>query len=202
MDTPAAARGSIAIGIACGTGAAACWAAGFVAARHGIAIGLSPADLALHRYVWSGLALLPLVPLNAAVELRAVGWWAALVLTLLNGPLFSMISYAGFLLVPLGHGALIQPSSAALTGLLLATLFLKEPLPVARAAGALIIVAGLMVIAGEALTTIGTHGLLGDLAFATAGMMFGTFGIMLKRWRITAIRSVAIVSVLSLAYVP
>jgi len=191
-----------AIGIACGVGAALFWAAGFVAARHGIAIGLSPADLALHRYLWSGIAILPFVLVNGASDIRAVGWLPALTLTLLGGPLLAIISYAGFLLVPLGHGAVIQPSCAALGGLILATIVLKEKLPLTRAAGALIIVTGLMVIAGEALATIGTHGLLGDFAFATAGLMFATFGMLLKLWRVTAIRSVGIVSVIALVYVP
>ena len=191
-----------AIGIACGVGAAVFWAAGFVAARHGIAIGLSPADLALHRYLWSGLAILPFVLANGASDVRAIGWFPALALTLLGGPLLAIISYAGFLLVPLGHGAVIQPSCAALGGLLLATIVLKEKLPLTRAAGALIIIAGLMVIAGEALATIGTHGLLGDFAFATAGLMFATFGMLLKLWRVTAIRSVGIVSMIALVYVP
>ena len=48
------------IAICCGVGAAACWSIGLTAARHGIAIGLSPADLAFHRFMWSGLFLLPL----------------------------------------------------------------------------------------------------------------------------------------------
>lgn len=191
-----------AVGIACGVGAALFWAAGFVAARHGIAIGLSPADLALHRYLWSGIAILPIVLANGASDIRAIGWLPALALTVLGGPLLAMVSYAGFLLVPLGHGAVIQPSCAALAGLILATIVLKEKLSLARAAGALIIVAGLMVIAGEALATIGTHGLLGDFAFATAGLMFATFGMLLKLWRVTAIRSVGIVSVIALIYVP
>ena len=39
------------LGIACDTGAAFCWASGFVAARHGILKGLAPADIALHRFV-------------------------------------------------------------------------------------------------------------------------------------------------------
>jgi len=204
MDDRATARepSATVIGVACGVGAALFWAAGFVAARHGITVGLSPADMALHRYVWSGLALLPLLPSQGAAELRAVGWVRAIILTLLGGPLLAIISYAGFLLVPLGHGAVIQPACAALGGLLLATIVLKEQPPLARMAGALIIVSGLVVIAGEALNTIGTHGLLGDFAFAAAGLMFATFGMLLKLWRITAIRSVGIVSVISLVYVP
>ena len=49
---------SIAIGIACGVGAAVFWAAGFVAARHGIDIGFTPADLTFHRCFWAGVVLL------------------------------------------------------------------------------------------------------------------------------------------------
>jgi drug/metabolite transporter (DMT)-like permease len=204
MEERVAAGGpsAIAVGIGCGVGAAVFWAAGFVAARHGIAIGLSPADMALHRYVWAGLALLPFVPASGLPELRAVGVTRAIILTLLGGPLLAMTSYAGFLFVPLGHGAVIQPSSAALIGLLLATVVLKEPLSAARATGALIIVAGLCVIGGEAITTIGTHGLFGDLMFVATGTSWATFGMLLRLWQITAIRSVAIVSVLALIEIP
>lgn len=204
MDERDAARGpsAIAVGIGCGVGAALFWAAGFVAARHGISAGLSPADMALHRYVWSGLALLPFVPTNGMAEQRAVGVFRAIILTLLGGPLLAMTSYAGFLLVPLGHGGVIQPSSAALIGLLLATLVLKEPLSTPRAIGALIIVAGLCVIGGEAITTIGAHGLLGDLMFVATGTSFAIFGMLLRLWRISAIRSVGIVSVIALIDIP
>jgi drug/metabolite transporter (DMT)-like permease len=204
MEKRAAPRGpsAVAVGIGCGVGAALFWAAGFVAARHGISVGLSPADLALHRFVWSGLGFLPVMLGNSAADLRAIGWPRALVLALFGGPLLAMTSYAGFLLVPLGHGAVIQPSCAALGGLLLATIVLKEKLTTARAAGALIIVAGLIVIGGEALTTIGAHGLLGDFTFAAAGLMFAVFGMLLRLWNISAIRSVGIVGVIALIDIP
>jgi drug/metabolite transporter (DMT)-like permease len=189
-------------GIACGAGAALFWAAGFAAARHGIAAGFSPADLAFHRYIWAGLAFLPFVARDGLGSLGGIGWPRAIALTLFVGPIFSTISFAGFLLVPLGHGGVIQPSCAALGGLLLATLVLHEKLPAERALGAAIIIAGLMVIGGEALATIGTHGLLGDVAFAVAGLMFATFSTFLRLWRITPMRAVAVVSVVSLVYLP
>src|SRR5262249_49316875 len=80
-----------------------------------------------------------------------------------GGPPLAFLSYAGFLFVPLAHGGVIQPSCAALGGLALATLVLKEKLPTQRAIGALVIVAGLAVIGADALATIGTRGLVGDL---------------------------------------
>jgi drug/metabolite transporter (DMT)-like permease len=197
---PDAQGSGIGVGIACGVAAAVFWAAGLVAARHGVAIGLSPADMAVHRFIWSGLAMLPSVLLNR--DLAQVGFLRGLTVTLFGGPIMALLSYAGFLLVPLGHGGVIQPSCAALIGLLLATLVLKEKLPLRRLVGALTIVLGLMVIGGEALTAIGTHGLLGDLSFVFAGTMFATFGILLRLWRITPMRAVAIVGVFSLPLFP
>jgi drug/metabolite transporter (DMT)-like permease len=79
---------------------------------------------------------------------------------------------------------------------------LKEKLPAQRAVGALIIVAGLVTIGGEAIASIGAHGLVGDLSFATAGLMFATFASLLRLWRIAPIRAVAVTSVVSLAYLP
>ena len=187
-----------AVGIACGTGAALFWAAGFVAARHGIALGFSPAEIVFHRFVWAGLVFLPFVAREGFGDLGGVGWWKAVALTLLGGPPLSFLSYAGFLFVPLAHGGVIQPSCAALGGLALATLVLKEKLPAQRAAGAAVIVAGLGVIGGDALATIGAHGLIGDLSFATAGLMFAAFATLLRRWHIAPIRAVAVTSVISL----
>jgi drug/metabolite transporter (DMT)-like permease len=191
-----------AIGIACGAGAALFWAAGFVVARHGIALGFSPAEIVFHRFVWAGLVFLPFVARQGFGDLGGVGWGKGVTLTLLGGPPLSFLSYAGFLFVPLAHGGVIQPSCAALGGLALATLVLKEKLPARRAAGASVIVAGLAVIGGEAIATIGAHGLIGDLAFATAGLMFAAFATLLRRWHIAPTRAVAVTSVVSLIDVP
>ena len=187
-----------AVGIACGAGAALFWAAGFVVARHGIALGFSPAEIVFHRFVWAGLVFLPFVARQGFGDLGGVGWGKAVALTLLSGPPLSFLSYAGFLFVPLAHGGVIQPSCAALGGLALATLVLREKLPARRAAGAAVIVAGLGVIGGEAIATIGAHGLIGDLSFATAGLMFAGFATLLRLWRIAPTRAVAVTSVVSL----
>src|SRR6516164_10143020 len=195
-------RSAAIAGIACGIGAAVFWAVGFVAARHGIAAGFSPADIVLHRFVWAGLAFLPLIVREGFADLGWVGWRRGVLLTLIGGPPFSHLSYAGFLLVPLAHGAVIQPSCAAIGGLLLATAVLGEKLPARRAAGAAVIVLGLVVIGGDALATIGTHGLLGDFAFAAAGLLFATFSVLLLLWHIVPMRAVMATSVVALLDLP
>ena len=190
------------VGILCGAGAALFWAAGFAAARHGIALGFSAADLALHRFAWIGFFLLPILLRDGLRDLGGIGWGRGILLALFGGPPLAIISYSGFLVVPLGHGGVIQPASAALFGLLYASLVLGENLPRERVIGALVIVAGLCLIGFEALFTIGRHGLLGDFAFVTAGWCFATFAMLVKLWHLPATRATVIVSVVSLADIP
>jgi len=186
----------------CGVGAALCWALGFVAARHGVDAGLSPLLIALHRFVWPALVLSPFLFADGFATLGGIGWRRAVVLAIFGGLPFALLSYVGYLFVPLGHAGVIQPSCAALGGLLLAWLVLKEPLPPRRIAGALAIVFGLCTIGVEALRTMGAHGIGGDLLFAVAGVFFGTFGMLLRLWRVSAMKAAAVTSVVSLAGLP
>lgn len=189
------------IGIVSGVGASLFWAAGFAGTRHGLDVGFSPADLTIHRFAWFGLAMLPAV-VRGFSDLNGVGWGRGILLAIFGGPGFAIISFAGFLLVPLGHGGVIQPSCAVLGGTLLSVFLLGEKFLVARAVGALIVVCGLVVIGAEAVTTIGVHGVVGDLVFVLTGLMFATFGALLRLWRITPIRATAVISVLTLLAVP
>ncbi len=119
---PAARNSGVWMGLLCGTGAAFGWAAGFVIAKHGISVGFSPADLAFHRFFWSGLVMLPLLLVRDGItNLGGFGWPRGLVVSVLSGPPQAFIAYSGFILVPLGHGTTIQPACAALFGIILAS---------------------------------------------------------------------------------
>lgn len=186
------------VGTLCGIAAALFWAAGLVAAKHGVAVGLTPADLAFHRFVWSGVLLVPGLWRMGMADLGGAGWRRGLIVLLLAGPLQAIASYTGFTLAPLGHGAVIHPAAAALGGLLLATLVLKEPLSTARLVGVIAIICGLIVFAGEAITSLGMHALAGDSLFATAGLLWAIFTLCLRRWRMDGMHAAMIVGVLSL----
>jgi drug/metabolite transporter (DMT)-like permease len=121
----------------------------------------------------------------------------------LGGPGLSILSHAGFIFAPLGHGAVIQPSTATLGGLLLATLILREPLSRTRALGALTIVAGLVLMGIDGLLNIGTHALGGDLLFVAAGLSWASMLTILRLRGIDSVRATVIISVLSLlVYAP
>jgi drug/metabolite transporter (DMT)-like permease len=190
-------RPTMIIGIVCGTLAALAWAAGFVVAKHGIQIGFSPADLAFHRFFWSGLLVLPLIVREGLRDLGGIGWSRASVMTILSGPPQSLLAYTGFILVPLGHGTTIQPACAALSGLVLASLILHEKATVQRIIGGAIIIAGLLMFGAESLTTIGNAGVGGDLLFATAGLFWATFGTLLRHWNVAGTRAVMAVGAVS-----
>ena len=117
---------STAFGVICGIGASLFWAAGFAGVRHGLNAGFSPIDLTVHRYLWAGVAFLPFVVRGGISDLNGIGWGRGILLAVLGGPGFAIITYSGFLLAPLGHGGVIPPSCATLAGLLLATLWLGE----------------------------------------------------------------------------
>ena len=190
------------LGVACGLGAALFWALGFVATRHGLKVGFTPADLLMHRFLWSGLAFLPFVLRAGLGNLCGIGWGRGLALMVLGGPVMSIISYTGFLFVPLGHGSVIQPSCATLGGIFLAAVLLRERISFSRFLGAVVIVAGLVVIGGESIGHIGLSGVQGDLIFVLTGLMFAGFATLVRYWRISAFSAAAVISVLSLSLFP
>jgi len=190
------------LGVACGLGAALFWALGFVATRHGLRLGFTPADLLMHRFLWSGLAFLPVVFRAGFGNLCGIGWGRGLALMVLGGPVMSIISYTGFLFVPLGHGSVIQPSCATLGGLFLAAALLRERISFSRLAGAIVIVGGLVVIGLESIGHIGPSGVQGDLIFVLTGFMFAGFGTLLRYWRVSAFSAAAVINVLSLSLLP
>jgi drug/metabolite transporter (DMT)-like permease len=190
-------RPTVIIGIVCGTLAALAWAGGFVVAKHGIQVGFTPADLAFHRFFWSGLLILPLIVRDGLRDLGGVGWGRGLAMSILSGPPQSLLAYSGFMLVPLGHGTTIQPACAALAGLILAAVVLHESVSLRRLFGAAAIIIGLLVFGAESLATIGGSGVVGDLLFVSAGVFWASFGTLLRLWNVPGTRAVVAVGTVS-----
>jgi drug/metabolite transporter (DMT)-like permease len=200
--SPDASR-AVLIGTLSGIAAAFCWATSFVAARYGVQHGFAPADLVLYRFVPPGLVLLPFIVKQGFFDLGGIGWGRGVVLAILGGPVQALAAYTGYVLVPLGHGVVIQPACAVLGGLALAAWFFNDTLSRTRLLGAFAMIAGLVLFAGEAITTIGRHGLGGDLLFVAGGTLWALFGIALKGWSLSGPRAAAVVSVVALVlYTP
>lgn len=184
-------------GIVFGTIAAVIWGAFLAVSRHGMGAGLHASDLAFIRYAVAGAVLLPWVLTHSPRTLAGIGWRRGIVLSLLAGPLFVLIGASGYLFAPLAHGAVIQLGVLTLMSICLAALLLGERLRTSRFIGLGVIIAGLVTIAGPALLDGQSQAWIGDLLFAAAGSMFAVFTILVRRWKLQAFATTAVVSVLS-----
>ncbi|RAU48538.1 MULTISPECIES: DMT family transporter [unclassified Pseudomonas] len=185
------------VGLLFGVLAAVIWGGFLTVSRHGIGEGLRGSDMAFLRYGTAGLLLLPVLLRRSPLTLCGIGWCRSLVLTLLAGPLFVLIGASGYLYAPLAHGAVIQLGVLTLASIALSACFLGERLRASRLVGLVVLVAGLATIAGPAIFSGGSLAWIGDLMFATAGAMFATFTVLIRRWKIAPLDATVVVSVLS-----
>lgn len=173
------------------------WALYFVYARQAAQAGLLPIDVIVLRYGVAGLILLPWLVRKGLRDLGGVGWGRGVVLALMVGPLFLMFGAGGFLFAPLAHGAVIQPSTAALVATGIAILFLGEKLHAARIAGITMVLGGIALIALAGSTSGAPGAWKGQLMFMAAGGCWAGFTILLRLWQLGAIAATAVASVLS-----
>ena len=189
-------------GVAWGMVAALAWATYNVGAKIGAAQGFQPADLTMIRFGVAGLVMLPLLARAGWRDLGGLGWGRGSALALLVGPLFGFVVNTGFVLAPLSHGVVLGPAATMLTATALGCAFAGERLSRAQLAGMAILAAGLLTIGYDGL---GAHAgdlvWLGDLGFVAAGLLWGTFTFLLRRWQVHAVQATAAVSVLSMAVV-
>lgn len=189
-------------GLAYGTFAVFVWGSYLAVSRAGVtAAGLMPWDFALFRFLPAGLLGLLVFVVSRRVRTAAaqIGPLRVCALTLCGGPLFIVCATAGYLYAPLPHGAVIQPGSAVIAGLLLARAFAGSQGVQTNWPGALLVLAGLALAnAGD---TSGRFDAAwrGDLLFVMAGALWAGFTVLLKRWQVDPISGTCIVSVLSLA---
>ncbi len=185
-------------GLLWGLLAATIWANYTVLARLGVKAGLSPGDLTLLRFAPGALLMVPLMWRWGWRDLAGIGWRRGVILTLLAGPGFSLLFMTGFTLAPLAHGAVIAPAFQLLTGLVLSALIAHQGFTRDSLFGAAFVVIGLAFMGGDSLSQReGGLTLLGDLLFATAGICWGTFGALSRRWEVDPLRVTTVVVVLS-----
>ncbi len=171
----------------------------FATARAGVVSGLSPGDLILMRFGVSGLFLLPFWVGSGLPALAGVGWRRAAVLTVLAGPGFALMQMGGYAFAPLAHGAVIHPASVTIISTGIATVLLRERLSGAHLIGAVLVIGGIVLISWQGLhAAAGADSWIGDLLFFTSAIIWACFTVLVRHWRLHAIRTIAMVSFLSL----
>jgi drug/metabolite transporter (DMT)-like permease len=174
----------------------------FATARAGIINGLTPSDLILMRFSVAGVVLLPLLLRWGLPTLAGIGWRRGLILTVLGGPAFALKQMGGYAFAPLAHGAVIHPASVTILSTGIAAALLGERLSRGHLIGAGLVIGGIVLISWQGLhAATGVGSWVGDLLFFASAVLWAGFTVLIRHWRLPAIRVIAVVSVLSLLVV-
>lgn len=170
----------------------------FAAARAGILGGLLAVDMIFARFIVAGLIMLPLLLHYGLGNLAGLGWRRALILTVLGGAPFALLQTSGYGFAPLAHGAVIAPATVTIVSTIGAALFLRERLGRNHMIGAAVVLAGIGLIGWDGMMQpSGERAWLGDLLFFLSSVLWAGFTLLLRHWRVPALRATAVVSVLS-----
>lgn len=175
----------------------------FVISRHAVLNGLSAHDMLALRFAVAGLILLPVFWRAGVRDCAGIGWRRGVILTVMSGFPMSFLMMQGLTMAPAAHGASIGPGTVTLIGIIGGVLLFGTQLTAALIVGVAIVLAGLLALALAATTA--THMpnlLLGDLCFLGVGLIWGGYPLALQLWKIDGLKATAVVSVLSMLYLP
>jgi drug/metabolite transporter (DMT)-like permease len=173
----------------------------FAISRHATLNGLSAPDLVALRFGVAGLLLLPVfLARGGFADCAGLGWRRGLVLTLLSGFPLSLIMLSGIAFAPAAHGASIAPGTVTIVSAVGAFLMFGVRLTPMQIAGLGLALGGLAAIAWHGATSGSPTIWIGDVLFLATGLVWGTYPLILQRWRLDALTSTAVVCVLSLPY--
>jgi drug/metabolite transporter (DMT)-like permease len=193
-----AASHSIAFGAACGVTMALAAAFSFAAARFGMLGGVAPDQLVLLRFLIASLFFFPFLMRWGLFSLAGIGWLRGLTLLLVGGPVFAWLQFAAYRHAPLAHGAIINPPTVAILSTIAAAVFLKERISGHHVAGAALVIGGIVLLGWDGVAnTTDLRAWIGDLMFLGSAVLWACFTVLLRYWRLSAVRAVAVVSVLS-----
>ncbi len=189
------------------TGMALCmviYGANFVLSRHAVLNGLSSHDLLALRFTVAGLLLVHVFGLGGWKDCVGVGWPRGLILTAMSGFPMSYLMLTGLTLAPAAHGASIGPGTVTLIGIIGGVALFGAKLTGPLVAGVAIVIAGLsaLALAGSKASPSMPDMFWGDMCFLGVGLLWGWYPLALQRWKIDGLKATAIVSVVSMLYLP
>jgi drug/metabolite transporter (DMT)-like permease len=198
-------RKKLVAGIAVGLLAAGIGALYTVFARLGIAHGLASSDMTFLRFGVAGVVTMPmLIHFLRRDAARIVAQWRIwLAVVLLAGPLFGLLMFTAFQFAPVSHAAVFPFSAMSVMGTVLAARYLGDRLTARKVVGTGLVIVGLVVLSGLERASLEPRALIGDAMFILAGALWAGFGILLRRFKLSALLATAMVSFFALAtYVP
>ncbi len=178
------------IGLFCALGALAVWACFPLVSRHSTRSSLTPWDVAALRYAGAFVTVLPLV--------ARFGWpglpparAAALVATAAFG--YPLLAYVGFGFAPASHAGVLLAGALPFLGAALGAALGTERWTRWRALSLVMAAVGMALLGAD---TMGAYpgAWRGDLLFLAATACWAVYTLLVRRWRVAALRAVLAVA--------
>ena len=199
------------LGIGCALAVLCIWSSFILIARSSAKHTLTAFDIAFVRFLFSGLAVLPLLAWRTASAARlgaareGVSLARALALGSLAGVGYCGLAYSGFFFAPATHASVLLPGSLPLWTALIAAVLLSERIGPTRCVGLAFIVIGNLFVGAASLLSAFDGGEVwkGDLLFLCASLTWSTYAVLCRKWRIGAIEAtLAVASICLVTAVP
>lgn len=174
----------------------------FVISRYAVLNGLTAHDLLALRFATAGLLLLPIFLKPGLARCGGVGWKRGFWLVLTSGFPMTYLMLTGLTMAPAAHGATIGPGTVTIIGIIGSVVLFGAVLSRRLIFGVASVLAGLACLAIAGSTGATSMTLWGDLCFLGVGLLWGFYPLLIQLWRVDGLQGAAIVSVLSLAYLP
>jgi drug/metabolite transporter (DMT)-like permease len=183
------------IGIICGFLVVIFFSSFILVSRLGFTSSLTVPDIAAFRFGVSGLILLPFFLKYRLCGLRPS---QAVLLAFMGGMGFALFAYAGFLLAPAAHGAVLLHGTVPLFTFLITMLVTRMKASRTKTFGVLMITLGVVMMALDSLLGATLRQLLGDACLLMASICWAGYGIYARRLSLPPIRTASIVAVFSM----
>ncbi len=188
-------------GMGFGLLAAVIWGAWPVVSKLAANSQLNGWDLTALRFGIAGCLLLP-VFIRQMMKVKKMAL-KSLVLTVGAGAPYSLLATSGLTYAPSAHFGIIAPSSMLVFVTLGSFLWLRESLKVSRVLGILLILSGVLFVAGQSLGNLSGDTITGDLMFVGCGMLWASYTLLAKHWQVSPWTATAMVAVVSMVcYLP
>lgn len=177
------------------------YAVQFVAARFSLREHLTATDLAALRFGGAGAVFLPVVWRTGFATMKALGWRRASALAALAGLPYPLIINWGLTYAPAAHAAALCPASIVFFSFLLSRMVFDDGASRQRTIGVVAIIAGLLLFIAPARNGAGGV-LFGDMLFIGSGLMFSTYAVLIRQWRVDPVTATVAVVFLSCLPLP
>jgi drug/metabolite transporter (DMT)-like permease len=178
-------------------GAVTIYGTNFAISRHAVLNGLEPMDMTALRFGVAGLLLLPLLLKPGFADCWGIGWKRAALLTVISGFPMTLFMMVGLTLAPASHASSIAPGTVTLIGAIGGWIVFGNRLTPQGMAGVAVVLAGLFAIGIAGSAASGASVLLGDLCFLAVGLLWGSYPLLMQKWKLDPLLTTAVMSVLS-----